>query len=125
MRREHGLRIRSTIYSIHNLGMHKMNNLNFLLLESHIHNLWSVKEQVKTLLWRYMDHPVPMTEDDMANQLMSIEYALDLYLEKLFDEYKKICQIDEYAPPDVIAERNKMLKKLLKKKNKQDIDGRC
>lgn len=125
MRRKHGLRIRSNLYFIHNLGMHKMNNLNFLLLESHIHNLWNVKEQVKTLLWRYMDHPVPMTEDDMANQLLSIEHALDLYLEKLFDEYKKICQIDEYAPPEVVAERNKMLKKLLKKKTKEDTDGRC
>jgi len=103
-----------------------MKELNFLLLESHIHNLWGVKEQVKTLLWRYMDHPVPMTEDDMANQLIAIEHTLDLYLEKLFDEYKKICEIDEYAPPEVIAERTKVLQKLLKKKNKQkDIDGRC
>jgi hypothetical protein len=125
LRREHGLCIRSTIYSIHTLGMYEMNKLNFLLLESHIHNLWSVKEQVKTLMWRYMDHPVPMTEDEMANHLMSVEYALDLYIEKLFDEYKKICQIDEYAPPEVIAERTKMLNKLLKKKIKEDTDGRC
>jgi hypothetical protein len=125
LRRERGLRIGSNIYSIHNLGMHKMNKLSFLLLEPHIHNLWGVKEQVKTLMWRYMDHPVPMTEDEMANHLMSIEYALDLYIEKLFDEYKKICQIDEYAPPEVIAERTKMLNKLLKKKIKEDTDGRC
>ena len=54
-----------------------MNDLKFLMLEPHIHNLWGVKEQVKTLLWRYMDHPVPMTEDDMANQLIAIEHTLD------------------------------------------------
>lgn len=106
--------------------MHKMNDLKLLMLEPHIHNLWSVKEQVRTLLWRYMDHPVPMTEDDIANQLIAIEHTLDLYLEKLFDEYKKICEIDEYAPPEVIEKRNKMLQKLLKKKVKEkDIDGRC
>ena len=94
-------------------------------LETHIHRLWSVKEQVSILMWRYLDHPEQMTEDEMANQLMAVEHTLDLYCEKLFDEYKKVCQIDEYAPPDVIANRNKMLKKLLKKKNKEDTDGRC
>lgn len=92
-------------------------------LEPHIHNLWTVKEQVRTLLWRYMDHPEVMTEDDMANQLIALEFTLDLYCEKLFDEFKKIAQLDEYATEEAKAYRAKMLKKLNKKK-KQD-DDRC
>jgi len=36
-------------------------------LETHIHRLWSVKEQVSILMWRYLDHPEQMTEDEMAN----------------------------------------------------------
>ena len=95
-------------------------------LETHIHNLWAVKEQVHTLLWRYMDHPEAMTEDDMANQLMAVEYTLDLYCEKLFDEYKQIAQLDEYATEEAKAYRAKVLKKIYKKKKKlTDTDGRC
>lgn len=92
-------------------------------LEPHIHNLWMVKEQVRTLLWRYMDHPEVMTEDDMANQLIALEFTLDLYCEKLFDEFKKIAQLDEYATEEAKAYRAKMLKKLNKKKKFDD--DRC
>jgi len=95
-------------------------------LETHIHNLWTVKQQVNTLMWRYLDHPEQMTEDEMANQLMAVEYTLDLYCEKLFDEYKQVCQIDEYAPYEVKVAREKLLRKIyVKKKKESDTDGRC
>lgn len=94
-------------------------------LETHIHNLWTVKEQVRTLLWRYLDHPEIMTEDDMANQLIAIEYTLDLYCEKIFDEYKQIAQLDEYATEEAKAYREKLLKKMYKKKKKLTDDDRC
>jgi hypothetical protein len=77
-------------------------------------------------MWRYLDHPEQMSEDEMANQLMAVGYTLDLYCEKLFDEYKQVCQIDEYAPPEVIIEREKLLRKIyVKKKKELDTDGRC
>lgn len=94
-------------------------------LETHIHNLWTVKQQIQTLLWRYMDHPEVMTEDEMANQLIAVEYTLDLYCEKLFDEYKKIAQLDEYATDEAKAYREEMLKKIYKKKKKKLDDSRC
>jgi len=94
-------------------------------LETHIHNLWTVKEQVRTLLWRYIDHPEAMTEDDMANQLIAIEYTLDLYCEKIFDEYKQIAQLDEYATEEAKAYREKLLKKMYKTKKKLTDDDRC
>jgi len=94
-------------------------------LETHIHNVWGVKEQVHTLMWRYLDHPEQMSEDEMANQLMAVAYTIDLYCEKLFDEYKKVCQIDEYAPVEAIAERARLLKKIYKNKKQTDTDGRC
>jgi hypothetical protein len=105
--------------------MHKMNK-DIRDLETHIHNLWTVKQQVDTLMWRYLDHPEQMSEDEMANQLMAVGYTLDLYCEKLFDEYKQICQIDEYATEEAKAYREKLLKKIYKKNKKQtDTDGRC
>jgi hypothetical protein len=94
-------------------------------LETHIHNLWTVKEQVRTLLWRYLDHPEQMSEDEMANHLIAIEYTLDLYCEKIFDEYKQIAQLDEYATEEAKAYREKLLKKMFKKKKKLTDDDRC
>ena len=94
-------------------------------LETHIHNLWTVKEQVRTLLWRYLDHPEQMSEDEMANQLLAIECVLDLYCEKIFDEYKQIAQLDEYATEEAKAYREKLLKKMYKKKKKLTDDDRC
>lgn len=94
-------------------------------LETHIHNLWTVKEQVRTLLWRYLDHPEQMSEDEMANHLIAIEYTLDLYCEKIFDEYKQIAQLDEYATEEAKAYREKLLKKMYKKKKKLTDDDRC
>jgi hypothetical protein len=72
-----------------------------------------------------MDHPEIMTEDDMANQLIAIEYTLDLYCEKIFDEYKQIAQLDEYATEEAKAYREKLLKKMYKKKKKLTDDDRC
>jgi transcription termination factor NusB len=94
-------------------------------LETHIYNLWTVKEQVHTLLWRYMDHPEEMTENEMANQLLAIECVLDLYCEKIFDEYKQIAQLDEYATEEAKEYRKKLFKKVYKKKKDIDIEGRC
>lgn len=95
-------------------------------LESHIHNLWAVKQQVNTLLWRCLDHPDVMTEDEMANHLMSIEYALDLYTERLFHEFKMIAELDEYAPDEVKELRAQMLQSIYKKKKKKKTDDdRC
>lgn len=86
--------------------------------EYSIHQVWGVKEQVDLLMWRYLDHPEVMTEDQMANQLLAISCAIDLYCEKLFDDYKKYFELDEYAPPEVIARREELLKKVFKKKAK-------
>ena len=52
--------------------MHEMNK-DIKDLETHIHNLWTVKQQVDTLMWRYLDHPEQMSEDEMANQLMAVK----------------------------------------------------
>lgn len=82
--------------------------------ECRIHQVWGVKEQVDLLLWRYMDHPEIMTEDEVANQLLAISCTLDLYCEKLFDDYKKHFELDEYASPEAIARREELFSQVFK-----------
>jgi len=93
-------------------------------LESDIHNLWTVKELIDVLIWRYGDHPDPLTEDQVINGLLAISNAFELHWERLFDTYKQVWELDEYAPEEAKAYREKLLKKI-KKAKKIDMDGRC
>ena len=85
-------------------------------LESYIHQVWTTKETLNTLLWRLLDHPAPMTEDQIANTIIGIENIFDMNMEKLFDEYKKIAQLDEYAPAEAKALREELLAGIISKK---------
>lgn len=98
--------------------------INDANIESHIHEVWGLTNQIDTILWRMYDHPEEMTEDQIFNAVYAIRTLLDINCEKLFDSYKKAYGLDEYASPEIIAAREKMFKKIAKKKQK-DIDGRC
>jgi hypothetical protein len=65
-----------------------------------------------------------MTEDQVINGLLAISNAFELYWERLFDTYKQVWELDEYASEEAKAYREKLLKKI-KKANKIDMDGRC
>lgn len=91
-----------------------MNNKNYQELEDRIYDVWSVKDIVDTVIWRYVDHPKPMTEDQMWNHLESISVLLDLHCEKLMDTYCKVFELNEYAPDDVKAKRAEMLQEFAK-----------
>jgi hypothetical protein len=82
-------------------------------LETAIIDVWSMKEHVLLFLKRYSDIPDPLTEDEVANHLLGIAYTIDLKAANLYDLYKQIYKLDEYAPPEVIAHREKMFAKLI------------
>jgi hypothetical protein len=84
-------------------------------LENEIHNVWAIKDLLRTFMWRYLDHPSPMSEDDVANTIMGIEYIFDMQMEKLFDVYKQVAKLDEYAPAEVKKHREKVLQKIFDK----------
>jgi hypothetical protein len=83
-------------------------NVSHTEIENGINNVWSIKEIVNTFLWRYMDHPKPMTEDEVYNHIYSIECLIDLYCEKLMDTYCKVYELDEYASDEMKAYRDKI-----------------
>lgn len=87
--------------------------MNHTKLEDGIHAVWGVKDIVDTFMWRYLDHPKPMTEDEVWNHLAAISTLLDLHCEKLFDTYCQVFKLDNYAPDDVMAHREKVLAGIL------------
>ncbi len=79
-------------------------------LEDDISRVWTVKDDIELLIWRYVDHPVHMTENEVWNHLSGIASRLDLFCEKLWDSYCKKFQLDAYATPEALAYRAEFLK---------------
>jgi len=78
-------------------------------IEDGINAVWGIKDVLSTFLWRYVDHPKPMTEDEVWNHIYSIECLLDLHCEKLMDTYCQVYKLNEYAPDEVKAYRESIL----------------
>lgn len=78
-------------------------------LEDAITSVWAVKEDLDLFLWRYMDHPAAMTEDDVWNMVAGISQVLDLRCEKLWDTYCKKFELDHYASEEKKAYRRAWL----------------
>ena len=84
-------------------------------IEDGISAVWGVKDIVDTLMWRYLDHPRHMTEDQMHNHLHAISILIDMHCEKLMDTYCKVYQLNEYASDEVKEKRAQILKGVLSK----------
>jgi hypothetical protein len=79
-------------------------------LEDAISNVWAVKDDIELLIWRFIDHPQHMTEDEVWNHLAGIASILDLKCEKLWDTYCKKFELDHYASEEKKAYRMAWLK---------------
>lgn len=83
-------------------------------IEDGINAVWGIKDIVDTLMWRYLDHPNPMSEDEMHNHLHAISVLVDMHCEKLMDTYCKVYQLNEYASDEAKAKRAEILSSLVK-----------
>jgi len=90
-------------------------------IEDGINAVWGVKDIVDTLTWRYIDHPHPMTEDQMWNHLEAISTLIDMHCEKLMDTYCKVYKLNEYASDEVKARRAEILKGFVEPKLKTKV----
>lgn len=79
-------------------------------LESAITNVWAVKDDLDLFLWRYLDHPDIMDEDEVWNMVAGISQVLELRCSKLWDEYCKDKELDHYATEEKLAYRREWLK---------------
>ena len=89
-------------------------------LETDIMNVWAIKDQISTMMWRFYDHPELLSEDEQMNHIMAIEYAIELNCAKLMDTYCQVFQLNEYATAEMKQLRQQMLDGLTKKADKED-----
>lgn len=89
---------------------------NKIDLESAIMTAWQTSEDLDLLCKHHGDHPVTMTEDDVANALWGIKVLHDMRMEKLMDTYTRKFELDQYCTdPIKLAAREKLFKKGNKK----------
>lgn len=81
-------------------------------IEDGISAVWGIKDIVDTLIWRCVDHPIPMDENQMHNHLLAVSVLLDMHCEKLMDTYCKVYNLNEYASDEVKAKRLEALRNL-------------
>jgi hypothetical protein len=84
-------------------------------IEDGISAVWGVKDIVDTLMWRYLDHPKVMSEDEMYNHLHAVSVLIDMHCEKLMDTYCKVYNLNEYASDEVKARRAEILNGFVEK----------
>ena len=88
-------------------------------IEDGISAVWGIKDIVDTLIWRCVDHPKIMTEDEIHNHLLAVSVLLDMHCEKLMDTYCKVYNLNEYASDEVKAKIEAILNSLTKKAPKK------
>lgn len=60
-------------------------------LEELIMDCWQVTSDIKVVYQEQLDAPKPMTEDELANILIGMEYMYQRKFERLFREYEAVC----------------------------------
>jgi hypothetical protein len=78
-------------------------------LEDAIYLAWRTSDDLELFFKYHGDHPKPMTEDEVSNMIYGIQKLHDMRMEKLFDVFKKVHELDEYCTdPEKLANREKL-----------------
>jgi hypothetical protein len=80
-------------------------------LEQAIMVAWQTSDDLDLLYKHHGDHPVPMSEDDVANALWGIKVLHDMRMEKLMDTYCRKFELNQYCTDPVkLAAREGLFK---------------
>ena len=85
-------------------------------LEDEIFSVEQTGKDIQMLFKTYGDRSYPMTEDEVMNALLGICTLHEMRCYWLDDTYKQVHQLNEYATSEMKAYREKIIKKISKKK---------
>ena len=97
--------------------------LDYFDLEDVILQAWQTSEDIDLFIQQYYDGPRPMTEDEVFNVVYGIKMLNDMRMEKVFDTYRRIFELDEYASDEVKEYRERVLTKLFNHDEKPKKKG--
>ena len=70
-------------------------------LEMAIMVAWQTSEDIDLLFKHHGDHPIPMTEDEVANALLGIKILHDMRCHALMEMHCKVFELNEYCTDPV------------------------
>jgi hypothetical protein len=76
-------------------------------LESAIMAVWQTSEDIKLLYKHHGDHPVPMSDDEVANALLGIECLHNMRMEALMDTYCRKMELNQYCTDPIKLTKRK------------------
>ena len=80
-------------------------------LEDAIYLAWRTSDDLELFFKHHGDHPKPMTEDEVSNMIYGIKQIHDMRMEKLFDVFKRVHQLDEYCTdPEKLSNREHLMR---------------
>ena len=94
-------------------------------LEDDIEKFYSVIDDLELLYKTHGDRRTPMSEDEVANNMLGIINKGKMVHYWALDTYCRCFELNDYAPADVKARRAAILGWDLEDEDPDDIDGRC
>jgi hypothetical protein len=94
-------------------------------LEDDIEKFYSVIDDLELLYKTHGDRRTPMSEDEVANNMLGIINKAKMVHYWALDTYLRCFELNDYAPADVKARRAAILGWDLEDEDPDDIDGRC
>lgn len=84
--------------------------MNYTDLEDDILLAWRTCDDLDLFFKHHGDHPKPMTEDEVSNMIYGIKQIHNLRMEKLFETFKKVHELDEYCTdPEKLKARERLM----------------
>jgi len=90
-------------------------------LEAAIMDVWATKDHLDKVIWRMVDHPEVLSQDQVWNHLEAVKQNIDLHCEKLLDTFCQVFELNEYATDEMKELRNRILTKLEEDADTEDF----
>lgn len=89
-------------------------------LEDKIMRVWSTSDDLEDFIMQYYEGERPMTADEVFNVIWGLKELHDIRMKQLFDVFKRVFQLDEYAPDEIKERRSRIFNEAF-----NEIEGEC
>lgn len=86
--------------------------MNHTKLEDKIMRVWSTSDDLEDFIMQFYEGERPMTTDEVFNVIWGLKELHDIRCKQLFDVFKRVFQLDEYATDENKELRERVFREL-------------
>jgi len=75
--------------------------MNHTKLEDKVMRVWATSDDLEDFIMQYYEGETRMTEDEVFNVIWGLKELHDIRCKRLFDVFKQVFKLDEYAPDEI------------------------